>query len=73
MSDDRKRPAATGPDEADYLLWDTADVLDRLRRHNPAVARQAARAGLEEVKGFEVELERARATKQRQQRASYSE
>jgi hypothetical protein len=46
----------SGPDEVDYLLWDTADALEVLRRHQPAIARQAARAALDTVKGFEALL-----------------
>lgn len=54
---ERKRPHPAGPDEADYAVWETADLVELLRRKaSPAVARQAARAGLEAVRAFETHL-----------------
>jgi hypothetical protein len=67
-----KRSPRTGPDEADYAVWETADLIELLRRKaSPAVARQAARAGLEAVKAFEGHLPVATLeVMRRQQRAS---
>jgi hypothetical protein len=57
VSDDRKRPAATGPDEADYCVWDVADTVERLRtKAGPSIARQAARAAREALAPFESHL-----------------
>jgi hypothetical protein len=65
VSEARKRPMVTGPDEVDYHLWDTADALERLRAKAPALARQAARAALDTVKGFEQQVQPATARRQR--------
>jgi hypothetical protein len=69
---DRKRPAATGPDEADYAVWDVADTVERLRtKVGPAIARQAARAAREALAPFEAHLSPAQQRARR--RDTYSE